>query len=72
MSCPSSWARVRRIRFELLDSTGDNLRRSISRVASGRLAAYRINGETGVLTPLATYNSVGQRPAAVLATRLGS
>jgi 6-phosphogluconolactonase len=39
--------------------------------ASGRLAAYRINGETGVLTPLATY-SVGQRPAAVLATRLGS
>ena len=38
--------------------------------ASGRLAAYRINGETGVLTPLATY-SAGQRPAAVLATRLG-
>jgi len=27
--------------------------------ASGRLAAYGINGETGVLTPLATY-SVGQ------------
>jgi 6-phosphogluconolactonase len=38
--------------------------------ASGRLAAYRINGGTGVLTPLATY-AVGQRPAAVLATRLG-
>jgi len=39
--------------------------------ASGRLAAYSINGNTGVLTPSATY-SVGQRPAAVLATRLGS
>jgi len=39
--------------------------------ASGRLAAYSINGKTGVLTPSATY-SVGQRPAAVLATRLGS
>ena len=38
--------------------------------ASGNLAAYRINGETGVLTPLSTY-AVGQRPAAVLATRLG-
>jgi 6-phosphogluconolactonase len=38
--------------------------------ASGRLAAYRINGGTGVLTPLTTY-AVGQRPAAVLATRLG-
>jgi 6-phosphogluconolactonase len=35
--------------------------------ASGRLASYRINGETGALTPLATY-AVGQRPAAVLAT----
>src|SRR5712671_8177164 len=39
--------------------------------ASGRLAAYRVNGGTGALTPLATY-AVGQRPAAVLATRLGS
>jgi 6-phosphogluconolactonase len=38
--------------------------------ASGRLAAYRINGETGALTPLATY-AAGQRPQAVLATRLG-
>jgi 6-phosphogluconolactonase len=38
--------------------------------ASGRLAAYRINGGTGVLTPLTTH-AVGQRPAAVLATRLG-
>jgi len=38
--------------------------------ASGRLASYRINEETGALTPLATY-AVGQRPAAVLATRLG-
>jgi 6-phosphogluconolactonase len=39
--------------------------------ASNRLAAYRINGETGALTPLTTY-AVGQRPAAVLATRLGA
>lgn len=38
--------------------------------ASGRLASYRVNGETGVLTPLTTY-AVGQRPAAVLAARLG-
>ncbi len=38
--------------------------------ASGRLAAYRINGETGVLTPLETY-AVGQRPMWVLVTRLG-
>jgi 6-phosphogluconolactonase len=38
--------------------------------ASGRLASYRINGETGELTPLET-QSVGQRPAAVLAARLG-
>ena len=37
--------------------------------ASGRLASYRINPDTGVLTPLAT-QAVGQRPAAVLATRL--
>jgi len=38
--------------------------------ASGRLASYRINSETGALSPLATYG-VGQRPAAVLAARLG-
>jgi 6-phosphogluconolactonase len=38
--------------------------------ASGRLASYRIDGETGALTPLAT-QAVGQRPAAVLAVRLG-
>jgi 6-phosphogluconolactonase len=38
--------------------------------ASGRLASYRINGETGALTPLETY-AVGQRPAAVLVARLG-
>ena len=38
--------------------------------ASGRLASYRI-GATGALTPLAT-QPVGQRPAAVLATRLGA
>jgi 6-phosphogluconolactonase len=39
--------------------------------ASGRLASYRIHGETGALTPLETY-AVGQRPAAVLVTRLGA
>jgi 6-phosphogluconolactonase len=38
--------------------------------ASGRLASYRINSETGALTPLVT-QAVGQRPAAVLATHLG-
>ena len=38
--------------------------------ASGRLASYRIDGETGSLTPLATYE-VGRRPQAVLATSLG-
>jgi 6-phosphogluconolactonase len=38
--------------------------------ASGRLASYRINGQTGALTPLATY-AMGQRPAAVLVTRFG-
>ncbi len=37
--------------------------------ASGRLAAYRIDSETGALSPLATY-PLGQRPAAVLASRL--
>ncbi len=39
--------------------------------ASGRLAAYRIQAETGVLTPLETY-AVGQRPMGVLITRLGA
>jgi 6-phosphogluconolactonase len=38
--------------------------------ASNRLASYRINAETGALTPL-TAQAVGQRPAAVLVTRLG-
>lgn len=38
--------------------------------ATGRLASYRINEETGVPTALETY-SVGQRPAAVLVTDLG-
>jgi 6-phosphogluconolactonase len=37
--------------------------------ASGRLASYRINSDTGALTPLATYE-VGRRPQAVLATAL--
>ena len=38
--------------------------------ASGQLASYRINTETGTLSPLAVY-TVGQRPTAVLAARLG-
>lgn len=37
--------------------------------ASGRLASYRIDQQAGTLTPLAVA-AVGQRPAAVLATRL--
>ena len=37
---------------------------------SGRLASYRISGETGALMPIAT-QAVGQRPAAVLITSLG-
>jgi len=38
--------------------------------ASGRLASYRINQQSGALMPLAV-EEVGQRPAAVLATHLG-
>jgi 6-phosphogluconolactonase (cycloisomerase 2 family) len=38
--------------------------------ATGRLASYRVNGETGTLTPLETY-TVGRRPAAVLGVPLG-
>jgi 6-phosphogluconolactonase len=38
--------------------------------ASGRLASYRIDQQSGALTPLAV-EAVGQRPAAVLVTRLG-
>jgi len=38
--------------------------------ASNRLAAYRINSDTGELTPLGTY-AVGKRPMWVLMTRLG-
>ena len=38
--------------------------------ASGRLASYRVNGDTGELTPLETY-AVGKRPMWVLVTRLG-
>ena len=37
---------------------------------SGRLAAYRINDETGALMRLATY-TLGRRPMGMLATRLG-
>ena len=38
--------------------------------ASNRLASYRVNSDTGELTPLETY-SVGKRPMWVLMTRLG-
>jgi 6-phosphogluconolactonase len=38
--------------------------------ASGRLASYRIDSESGALTPLAVQD-VGQRPAAVAAVSLG-
>jgi 6-phosphogluconolactonase len=51
-----------------LDQTGSFL--FAAGTASGRLASYRVNGETGALTPLKIY-TVGQRPAAVLAVRLG-
>ena len=37
---------------------------------SYRLASYRVNGNTGELTPLETY-SVGERPMWVLMTSLG-
>src|SRR4030095_10268565 len=47
-----------------LDSTGTFL--FSAGTASGRLASYRIDGETGALTPLDIY-TVGRRPAAVLA-----
>jgi len=50
-----------------LDPAGDFL--FAAGTASGNLATYRINQQTGVLTPLSIY-AVGQRPAAVLATRL--
>jgi 6-phosphogluconolactonase len=39
--------------------------------ASGRLASYRIDGETGALAPLAVQD-VGSRPAAVAAVRLAA
>jgi 6-phosphogluconolactonase len=51
-----------------VDPTGNFL--FAAGTASGRLASYRIDGETGALTPLATY-AVGQRPAAVMAVQLG-
>src|SRR5262245_6604336 len=47
-----------------LDSTGSFL--FAAGTASGRLASYRVNGETGALSPL-KIDTVGQRPAAVLA-----
>jgi 6-phosphogluconolactonase len=51
-----------------LDSTGTFL--FAAGTASGRLASYRIDGETGALAPLDVY-TVGKRPAAVLAVALG-
>jgi 6-phosphogluconolactonase (cycloisomerase 2 family) len=38
--------------------------------ATGRLATYRVNGDTGALTPLGS-QAVGGRPAAVLAILFG-
>ena len=38
--------------------------------ASGRLASYRIDADTGTLTRLQTYD-VGERPMWVLVTSLG-
>jgi 6-phosphogluconolactonase (cycloisomerase 2 family) len=38
--------------------------------ATGRLASYRTNDETGALSALETY-AVGRRPAAVLVTQIG-
>jgi len=51
-----------------LDSRGTCL--FAAGTASGRLASYRIDDETGALTALETY-AVGRRPAAVLAVPLG-
>jgi 6-phosphogluconolactonase len=51
-----------------LDPTGHFL--FAAGTASGRLASYRINQESGVLTALAV-EEVGRRPATVLAARLG-
>jgi 6-phosphogluconolactonase len=50
-----------------LDSTGTFL--FSAGTATGRLASYRVNGETGALKPLDIY-TVGRRPAAVLAVPL--
>jgi len=50
-----------------LDSAGTFL--FAAGTATGRLASYRVNGETGALTPLEVY-TVGKRPAAVLAVPL--
>jgi 6-phosphogluconolactonase len=50
-----------------LDSTGTFL--FAAGTASGRLASYWIDGETGALAPLDIY-TVGKRPAAVLAVPL--
>jgi 6-phosphogluconolactonase len=50
-----------------LDSTGTFL--FSAGTATGRLASYRVNGETGALSSLDIY-TVGRRPAAVLAVPL--
>ena len=38
--------------------------------ATGQLASYSVNGDTGEMTPLGTY-AVGERPMWVLTTTLG-
>ena len=50
-----------------LDSRGTFL--FAAGTASGHLASYRVDGETGALTPLDIY-TVGRRPAAMLAVPL--
>jgi 6-phosphogluconolactonase (cycloisomerase 2 family) len=52
-----------------LDSEGKFLFAAGS--ASDRLASYRIDSESGALTPIDTYN-VGKRPMEVLAVNLGN
>jgi 6-phosphogluconolactonase len=52
-----------------LDSTGSFL--FAAGTATGRLASYRVDGETGALIALEAY-AVGKRPAAVLAVHFGS
>ncbi len=64
--------RIRRRIARLLDQIEEAMDRLDwdSVRCTARLASYRVNGDTGELTPLETY-SVGKRPMWVLITRLG-